>query len=132
MKHIITTGYGWIRPTGECLQVQDPTQLTPAILADCKGIMQLFNVTTERDDSFYLNLFNYAYRRGYLRISKHQRVLGVESYSYQHIDAHVDLLNRIADGIRYKGVPLSIKRFATDHMTHPTQHTQRNSIFPRM
>ena len=131
MEHKIRSGYGWIRPDGSCLNVQDPSQLTPAILACCKGITQLFNVTTERDDRFYLNLFNYAYKQGYLRVSKHQRTLGVEGYNSDFIDAHLSLINQIANNIRYKGSTLLIKRFVTGDNVDIHMNPVRNQIFPK-
>ena len=131
MEHTIHSGYGWIRPNGTCLSVQDPSQLTPAILADCQGITQLFNVTTERDDRFYLNVFNYAYKQGYLRVSKHQHTLGVEGHTSDSIDAHLSLINQIANNLRHKGDTLRIKRFTTANMIAAEMNPTRISIFPR-
>lgn len=131
MNNTIRSGYGWITPGGECLNVQDPTQLTPAILAASRGIKQVFNTTTSRDDRFYLNLFEYAYKQGYLRVSKHQDTLGVEGYTTDHIDKHLALINEIAGGIRHKGVTLKIKRFATCDMPDAHLHPVRNQLFPK-
>lgn len=131
MKDTIRSGYGWITPTGTCLNVQDPSQLTPAILANCRGIQQMYNITTERDDRFYLGLFNYAYKQGYLRVSKHQHTLAVEGYSADLITPHTTLINRVASELRYKGKPLQVKRFITSDMIEAHLHPVRNQMFPR-
>lgn len=131
MEHTIRSGYGWITPTGECLDVQDPSQLTPAILACCRGIHQMFNITTSRDDRFYLNLFEYAYRQGYLRVSKHQHTLAVEGWTHQHLDTHMGLINRIASMLRHQGQQLQVKRFSTSDMTDAHVHPDRLLFFPR-
>ena len=131
MHQHITTGFGWITPEGTCLQVDDPSRLTPMILDTCDGIKQLFNITTERDDRFYLNVFRHAYRQGYLRISKHQHMLGVEGHDNHAIDTHLNLINRIASHIRHKGRTLQIKRFALHGMIDPHLNPERNQLFPR-
>lgn len=131
MEHTIRSGYGWITPEGKCLNVQDPSQLTPAILAASRGIKQMYNITTERDDRFYLSLFEYAYKQGYLRVSKHQNTLGVEGYSADLIEPHATLINRVASELRYKGKPLQVKRFITGDMTDAHLHPVRNQLFPR-
>ena len=130
MEHTIRSGFGWITPEGECLNAQDPSQLTPAILAACRGIHQMFNITTSRDDRFYLDLFAYAYRQGYLRVGKHQHTLGVEGWSHEHLDKHMGLINRIANSLKYKGASLQVKRFTTCDMTQAHLNPERNQLFP--
>ena len=130
MESTIRSGYGWITPDGACLNVQDPSQLTPAILVECQGIMQMFNITTSRDDRFYLDLFNYPYSKGYLRVSKHQDTLGVEGYTDQSIKAHESLLLEISHALTHKGQPLKLQTFVTT-AGDPLNNPDRARIFPR-
>ena len=90
----------------------------------------MFNITTSRDERFYLNLFEYAYRQGYLRVSKHQHVLAVEGWNTTHLDTHLSLINQIANNLRHKGDSLQIRRFAVGDMTDAHLHVERNKLFP--
>ncbi len=130
MDCTLRSGYGWITPNGGCLSVQDPSQITPAILVECQGIMQMFNITAKRDDSFYLDLFNYPYSKGYLRVSKYRDILGVEGYTDQSIKKHESLLLEIAHALTHKGKPLVLQTFIST-IPNVLDNSQRNQIFPR-
>ena len=128
------TGYCWITPDGTCLNVAEPIMLTPMILDHCPGIRQMYNTTDQHDDLFHLNLMQFAYKRGYIRISKHKNMLGVEGYTSQHIQAHAHVINRLKHSITHKGATCEIHRFTTDQhpdLVHLTRLATRNRLFPR-
>jgi len=129
MDNTLRSGYGWITPDGKCLSVQDPSQITPAILANCPGIKQVLNSTTSRDERFYLHLFNYPYTRGYLRVSKHQHMLGVEGHTIQDIHKHESLLLHIASSLTHKGQQLQLHQFLSS-VPEMVNDPKRQQIFP--
>ena len=129
---VLSTGYGWISPEGVCIQVDQPSDILPALVQECEWVRPFYNTRTTRDNKFYYDLSNFIYSKGYIRVSKNKNVLAVESNDIDIITEKSQLIQSICNAGHHRGSKLDVKMFIVSPISSAGHDDpERFKYFPR-